>query len=264
MSSSKPAAGRFTGRVAVVTGGASGAGAAICREFAEQGAVVVIADLNIAAAEKLADELGADRVHAIAVDITDSASVSALAAQVAKQCGGPADILVNNAGVRIVKPLLEHTDEDWAKMISINLTGHFYCTRAFAPAMVERGWGRIINIASIASFVGRPDRAAYCAAKAGALGLTRGAAVDLRHSGVTVNAIAPGSIATPLNAEAKNDENVDWGGETLVGRWGQGRDIAKAAAYLASDDASYVNGTTLTVDGGWVSAKARGGEIHAS
>ncbi len=256
-------AGRMSGRVAVVTGGASGAGAAICREFAAQGAVVVIADLNVEAAQRLAEELGQGSAHAIAVDITDSASVAALAAEVEKKCGAAASILVNNAGVRIVKPLLEHTDSDWRQMIDINLTGHFYCARAFAPAMVKQGWGRIINIASIASFVGRPDRAAYCAAKSGVLGLTRGAAIDLRHSGVTVNAIAPGSIATPLNSQAKNDANVDWGGETLVGRWGEGSDIAKAAAYLASDDASYVNGTTLTVDGGWLAAKARGGEISS-
>lgn len=254
-------ASRLSGRVAVVTGGASGAGAAICREFAAQGATVVIADRNIDAARRLCEELkGSGPVYAIAVDITDSASVAALAEETAATCGA-ADILVNNAGVRIVKPLLEHTDEDWHSMIDVNLTGHFFCTRAFAPSMVKRGWGRIINIGSIASFVGRPDRVAYCAAKAGVLGLTRGAAIDLRHSGVTVNAIAPGSIATPLNSQAKEDATVNWGGETLVGRWGEGKDIAKAAVYLASDDASYVSGTTLTVDGGWVAAKARGGEI---
>ena len=174
---------------------------------------------------------------------------------------GAVDILVNNAGVRLVKPFLQHTDDDWEQMIDINLTGHFRCAREFAAGMVTRGWGRIINIASIGGLVGRPDRVAYCAAKAGVLGLTRGMAMDLRHSGVTVNAIAPGSIATPLNAGAKDDKNVDWARETMVGRWGEGRDIARAAVYLASDDASYVNGTTLTVDGGWVSVKARDGEI---
>ncbi|HVL09317.1 MAG TPA: glucose 1-dehydrogenase [Burkholderiaceae bacterium] len=254
--------GKLAGKVAVVTGGASGSGAAICREFIMQGARVAIADRNQEAAERLAKELSKQGdARAFAVDITDSSAVTALAGEVRTAFGQHADILVNNAGVRIVKPLLEHTDDDWHRMLSINLTGHFYCTRAFAPAMVDAGWGRVINIASIASFVGRPDRAAYCAAKAGALGLTRGAAIDLRHRGVTVNAIAPGSIATPLNAEAKNDADVDWGAETLVGRWGEGRDIALAAVYLASDDASYVNGTTLTVDGGWVSAKARDGEI---
>jgi len=258
---SKTSAGKLDGRVAVVTGGASGAGAAICREFVAEGAAVIVADRNIEGARRLAAELSKDgKALAIEVDVTDSARVAELARQAKEQCGA-VDIVVNNAGVRIVKPFLEHTDEDWRRMLDINLTGHFLCARAFAPGMVERGWGRIINVGSIASFVGRPDRVAYCAAKAGVLGLTRGIAIDLRHTGVTANTIAPGSIATPLNAEAKNDSQVDWGGETAVGRWGEGRDIARAAVFLASDDASYVNGTTLTVDGGWVELKARDGEI---
>jgi len=258
---SKTHAGKLDGRVAVVTGGASGAGAAICREFVAEGATVIVADRNIEGARRLAEELSRNgKALAIEVDVTDSARVEELARQAKEQCGA-VDIVVNNAGVRVVKPFLQHTDEDWRRMLDINLTGHFLCARAFAPGMVERGWGRIVNVGSIASFVGRPDRVAYCAAKAGVLGLTRGIAIDLRHTGVTANTIAPGSIATPLNAEAKNDSNVDWGGETAVGRWGEGRDIARAAVFLASDDASYVNGTTLTVDGGWVELKARDGEI---
>jgi NAD(P)-dependent dehydrogenase (short-subunit alcohol dehydrogenase family) len=256
--------GRLANRVAVVTGGGSGTGAAICREFAIEGASVVVADRNLASAEAIRDDLVAEigdaDVIAVRVDITDLAAVRTLVATAIARHGA-VDIVVNNAGVRLVKPLLEHSDEDWQQMIDVNLTGHFRCMREFAPGMVQRGWGRIINIASIGGLVGRPDRAAYCAAKAGVLGLTRAAAMDLRHSGVTVNAIAPGSIATPLNADAKNDDNVNWARETMVGRWGEGRDIGRAAVYLASDDASYVNGTTLTVDGGWVGVKARDGEI---
>lgn len=257
-------AGRLKGRVALVTGGASGTGAAICREFAVEGAKVIVADRNLDGAKRMRETLVADLAHAdvlaLAVDITDTSRVRGLAAAAVAHYGA-VDILVNNAGVRLVKPFLQHSDDDWDQMIAINLTGHFRCAREFAPGMVTRGWGRIINIASIGGLVGRPDRVAYCAAKAGLLGLTKGMSMDLRHSGITVNAIAPGSIATPLNADAKDDKNVDWARETMVGRWGDGRDIARAAVYLASDDASYVNGTTLTVDGGWVSVKARDGEI---
>lgn len=256
-------AAKLADRVALITGGASGAGAAICREFVAEGATVIVADRDLSGAQRLCDEIGdGKRATALAVDVTDSARVRRLAAEAIAACGR-VDIVVNNAGVRIVKPFLEHTDEDWRQMVDVNLTGQFLCAREFAGPMIKRGWGRIINIASVASFVGRPDRVAYCAAKAGVLGLTRAVAIDLRHTGVTVNAIAPGSIATPLNAQAKNDAGVDWARETLVGRWGEGRDIARAAVYLASDDGAYVNGTTLTVDGGWVSAKARDGEIRA-
>ncbi|MCS6763093.1 MAG: SDR family oxidoreductase [Candidatus Protistobacter heckmanni] len=201
----------LAGRVAVVTGGASGAGAAICEEFARRGATVVIADWNEVGAQALATALRGEgcMAQAMAVDVTRSVDVGQLAEQVRREHGG-AGILVNNAGVRAIKSFLEHSDEDWERMLSINLTGQFYCARALAPAMVERKWGRIINIASIASFVGRPDRVAYCAAKAVILGLTCGMAADLRHTGVTVNAIAPGSIATPLNHDAAHGLQRRW------------------------------------------------------
>lgn len=175
---------------------------------------------------------------------------------------GRIDVLVSNAGVRLIKPFLEHTLEDWNRMLSINLTGHFLAARAVAPAMLEQGKGKIIINASIASFVGRPNRVAYCAAKAGALGLVRAMAMDLRHRDICVNALIPGSIATPLNADAAGDPGVDWGRETLAGRWGTGEDIARAAAFLASDDADYITGAELKVDGGWLAARARDGEIH--
>jgi NAD(P)-dependent dehydrogenase (short-subunit alcohol dehydrogenase family) len=174
---------------------------------------------------------------------------------------GRIDILVNNVGVRIVKPFLDHSDVDWNTMIQTNLTGPFLCSRAVVPFMKRAGRGRIINTASIASFVGRPDRVAYVAAKTGLLGMTRAMAIDLGPMGITCNALAPGSINSPMNAAQAADADHDWGKETPMGRWGTAEDIANAAVFLALDESSYITGAELKVDGGWVSTKARAGEL---
>jgi NAD(P)-dependent dehydrogenase (short-subunit alcohol dehydrogenase family) len=174
---------------------------------------------------------------------------------------GRIDILVNNVGVRITKPFLDHTDADWNTMIQTNLTGPFLCSRAVVPFMKRAGKGRIINTASIASFVGRPNRVAYVSAKAGLLGMTRAMAIDLGPMGITCNAIAPGSINSPMNAAQAADAEHDWGKETPMGRWGTAEDIANAAVFLALDESSYITGAELKVDGGWVSTKARAGEL---
>jgi NAD(P)-dependent dehydrogenase (short-subunit alcohol dehydrogenase family) len=249
-------------KVAIVTGGGSGMGRAISLEFARRGAQVVVADIQAPAAEEVAAEAGRSGAEAIALqtDVTRQDDVHRLVKDTLAR-RGRIDILVSNAGVRLVKPFLEHTLEDWNRMLAINLTAHFLAAQAVAPAMLEQGKGKIIINASIASFVGRPNRVAYCAAKAGAMGLVRAMAMDLRHRNVCVNALIPGSIATPLNAQAAGDPDVDWGRETLAGRWGTGEDIARAAAFLASDDADYITGAELKVDGGWLAARARDGEI---
>lgn len=206
---------RLSGKGAVITGGGSGMGRAIAVEFARQGARVVAADINEAAAEETAALVRAENGigFGLRVDVTDSASAN-LMAQRALELLGSLHILVNCAGVRIIKNFLEHTDADWKRMLDINLTGPFYCARAVLPAILAAGGGKVINIASIASYVGRPNRAAYCAAKAGVLGLTRALATDMRGRNVCVNAIAPGSIATPLTAGPSSDNGVDWGGKT--------------------------------------------------
>jgi NAD(P)-dependent dehydrogenase (short-subunit alcohol dehydrogenase family) len=170
-------------------------------------------------------------------------------------------VLVNNAGSRCLKSFLDHTEEDWHRMLDVNLTGHFFCAQAVVPGMLAQGKGKIINLASIAAHTGRPDRVAYCAAKAGVMGLTRALAMDLRGKNICVTAISPGSIATPLNQAASTDETVDWGGETIVGRWGTGQDIAHAAVFLASDESDYVTGSEILVEGGWLVGRARDGEI---
>lgn len=257
---------RLQNKVAVVTGGASGIGATICRTFVEEGARVAVVDINGKEAASLAAELanGSQSPSAIGIDadVTDADAVERMAERVVEAFGG-IDILVNNAGARCIKSFLDHTPADWQRMIDINLTGPFLCSRAVVPYLTKRGGGRVINLASIASFMGRPDRVAYVAAKTGILGLTRAMAVDLADAGIRVNAIAPGMIATPFNAMFANDPETGpkWAKENFVGRWGAPEDIAHAAVFLASDHSDFITGADIKVDGGWLAAKARGGEV---
>jgi NAD(P)-dependent dehydrogenase (short-subunit alcohol dehydrogenase family) len=253
---------RLQGKCAIVTGGASGAGRAIALEFARQGAAVLVADLDAAGARETAARIEALGGQAAPerVDVTRRADTERMRDQALARFGR-IDVLVNNAGVRLIRPFLEHTDDDWRRMLDVNLTAHFLAAQAVVPAMLQQRKGKIVNIASIAGHVGRPDRVAYCAAKAGVLGLTRGLAMDLRGCGVCVNSISPGSIATPLNAEAAGSKEVDWGGETIVGRWGRPEDVALAAVFLASDESDYITGSDLPVEGGWLVGRARDGEL---
>ncbi|WP_292294657.1 glucose 1-dehydrogenase [Marivita sp.] len=255
---------RLKDRVAIVTGGSGGIGIAICEAFAAEGAIVIVSDIDAENAERVADDLrrsGADAT-ALHADVSEEESAEALIDGALRQYSR-VDILVNNAGARIIKGLTEHTLSDWQKMIAINLTGPFLCSRAVIPHMVAQGSGNIINLGSIASFTGRPNRCGYVAAKSGVLGLTRAMAADLAGKNVRVNTIAPGMIASPFNksfAEAP-DTGEAWAGENLVGRWGQPADIAGAAVYLASDDSSFVNGSEIKIEGGWLGARSRSGEI---
>ncbi|CEG08683.1 3-oxoacyl-[acyl-carrier-protein] reductase FabG [Afipia felis] len=250
---------RLKDKVAIVTGGASGIGKAMCKALAGEGANVVVVDLDGQKGKEAAKEIGGKSIS-LQADVTSSASMNKMAEEVDSQFGR-IDILINNVGVRITKPFLDHTDADWNTMIQTNLTGPFLCSRAVVPFMKRAGKGRIINTASIASFVGRPNRVAYVSAKAGLLGMTRAMAIDLGPMGITCNAIAPGSINSPMNASQAADAENDWGKETPMGRWGTAEDIANAAVFLALDESSYITGAELKVDGGWVSTKARAGEL---
>ena len=252
---------RLQDKVAVVTGGASGIGKAISLAFAREGARVAIADIDERKAEAAATEAAAfSQAFGVRTDVTKSTSANQMAQKV-DQRWGRIDILVNNVGVRIVKPFSEHSDDDWNIMIATNLTGPFFCARAVVPYMQRAGFGRIINTASIASFVGRPNRVAYVSAKSGLLGMTRAMAIDLGGDGITVNALIPGSINSPMNAAQAQDRDHDWGQETPVGRWGVPEDVANAAVFLALDESSYITGAEIKIDGGWVSTKARAGEL---
>ncbi len=148
-------------------------------------------------------------------------------------------------------------------MISVNLTGPYLCCKSVIPHMIKNGKGKIINFGSIASFMGRPDRVAYVAAKSGILGLTRALAVDLTGKNINVNTICPGLISTPFNQKFAEDptNGEAWGKETIVGRWGLPSDISGAAVFLSSDDADFINGSEIKIDGGWLAAKTRKGEI---
>ncbi len=255
---------RLKDKVAIVTGGGKGIGAAICEAFAKEGASVVIGDIDMAGAEIVAGTLRNEGAAAscVEIDIASKDSATNMADAALKE-HGQVDILVNNAGARIIKGLMQHSLDDWEKMIGINLTGPFLCAQAVIPHMVERGSGNIINIASIASFMGRPNRCAYVAAKTGVLGLTRAMAADLAGKNVRVNAIAPGMIASPFNQSfaESSDSGPAWAQENLVGRWGQPEDIGGAAVFLASDESSFVNGAEIKIEGGWLGARSRSGEL---
>ena len=256
---------KLAGKVTLVTGGGKGIGEAICIAFGAEGAVVVVADLDLDGARRVAGYIrnAGGAASAIEVDVARSASIAAMVDAVIGE-HHRIDVLVNNAGVRTIKGFLEHTEEDWNRMLAVNLTGPFLCSQAVLPSMLETGKGKIIHLASIASFMGRPDRAGYVAAKTGLLGLTRAMAVDMAGRNIHVNAIAPGLIASPFNAMFAEDSETGpaWGKETLVGRWGQPQDVAGAAVFLASDDSDFVNGAEIKIDGGWLAAKTRSGELH--
>lgn len=241
--------GRFAGRSVLITGAGSGIGAATCRLFAAEGAAVTALDRDGDAAGRVAAEVDG---RAVACDVRDSEAMTVAVHEAAAAMGGLTD-LVNNAGVGTAKPLLSYTDKEWALLIGVNLTGTFNGIRAAAPIMVEAGGGSIVNNASLTGI--RPTRGEgpYSAAKAGVLNLTQTAAVELAPS-VRVNAVAPGMIHTPLTAIVVENEAWRTAAEsgTPLGRVGEAEEVARVIAFLASDDASYVTGQTIVVDGGSV------------
>jgi NAD(P)-dependent dehydrogenase (short-subunit alcohol dehydrogenase family) len=255
---------KLENKICIVTGGGSGIGASICRAFAHEGAKVVVADVDAAAAERTAADIRSSGREAIAttMNVSKADSVTSSVSAVHSSFGG-IDVLVNNAGARIIKGFMQHSIDDWNAMLQINLTGPFLCSQAVVPSMIERGGGKIINLVSIASFMGRPNRCAYVAAKTGLLGLTRAMATDLSPKNIRVNAIAPGMIASPFNQSFSEagDTGPAWAEENLRGRWGQPDDIAGAAVFLASDDSDFVNGSEIKVEGGWLNARSRSGEL---
>ena len=244
----------LTGRCALVTGGNSGIGGEIARALAAAGAAVVLVarrqtELDMAAARIAAD---GGRAAAIACDLADRAAVFDCAARAGAFFGAP-DIVVNAAGVNIRRPMLEITEADWDATMSLNLAAPFFLSQRLAPAMIAKGWGRIIHIASLQSVRAFGNSGPYGASKGGIMQLTRAQAEAWSKHGVTANAIAPGFFATPLTAPVANDP-VRWkkmADSTFVGRTGELADLRGAAVFLASRASDYVTGQTIFVDGGF-------------
>jgi len=238
------------GRLALVTGGGSGIGEGIARAMAEHGARVIVADINEAAAERVAASIGGDTAH-YELDVSDRFACDALARSV-----GPISVLVNNAGIiRRGKLEADNARTDWDATMAVNLDGPYNMVTAFMEQL-KATKGCVINIGSVQSFVALPNSAAYTASKGGVRALTKALAIELSPQGVRVNAIGPGLIATPLNAQARRNPEymANFSQRIPLGRAGEPADIAGAAVFLASDLARYVTGVTLPVDGGFLAS----------
>lgn len=255
---------RLKDKLALVTGGGRGIGRAVALAFAREGAIIAVAARTAEQVERVAGEIwAAGRVDALPImcDVSDAESVQLMFASVRDRFGRSPDILVNNAGIAETAPLIRTDDELWHRHLAINLSGTFYCTRAALPSMIEQGWGRVINVASIAGKTGAPYIAAYSASKHGVLGLTRSAALEVAEKGITVNAVCPGYVDTEMTSRgieritAKTGKSTDEALEALKKMSPQNRlvtveEVAALAVLLASDEGRGINGQAINVDGG--------------
>ena len=242
-----PGVGMLDGRKAIVTGGGSGIGEAICRRFASEGARVAVLDRRLEPAQAVASSIGG---FAVECDVASSASVDSAVAAATTELGGVTD-LVNNAGLGMNKPLHQYTDDEWALVIGVNLTGTFNCTRAVVPRMLDAGGGCIVNNASFNAVRPLSGEAPYSAAKAAVANLTMTAAIEYAPT-IRVNCVSPGLIDTPLTALVTSNEEWRNAAEssTPLGRVGTAEEVASVFAFLWSDSAAYITGQNIVIDGG--------------
>ncbi len=244
---------RLDGRVAVITGASRGLGRAMAVELGAAGAKLALVGRDRARLEETAAQVGSESAVFV-TDVTDETQVRALEEGV-RQRFGQVDILINNAGMNIRKPMVEYTLDEWNTVMDTNLTSVFLVTRSFIPMMRGRGYGRIINLASMMSHISLPGRTAYSASKAGLLGVTRALAQELAADAITVAAISPGPFATEMNAGLINNPelNQQFLSNIPLGRWGTVEEIGKLALYLCSAEAGFITGSDVVIDGGWTS-----------
>jgi 3-oxoacyl-[acyl-carrier protein] reductase len=239
----------LTGRTAFVTGASGGIGAAIARALAAQGAAVALGGTRLEPLQALAAEIG-DNAHIVTADIGDRAATDKAFADAEAALGGKIDILVNNAGITRDQLAMRMKDEDWDRVLEVNLTSGFRLARAAMRGMMKRRWGRIIGITSVVGATGNPGQANYAASKAGMIGMSKALAAEVASRGITVNCVAPGFIDTAMTAVLTEEQNQRIAGNVPAGRLGVSAEIAAAVVYFASEEAAYTTGATLHVNGG--------------
>jgi len=239
----------LSGKTALVTGASGGIGGAIAKALHAQGAKVVLSGTRVEALEAVKAELGGN-AFIVQANLSDPASVEALPKAAEEAAGSAIDILVNNAGITKDNLFMRMKDEEWDQVIAVNLTAAFRLSRGVLRAMMKKRWGRIIQISSVVAATGNPGQGNYAAAKAGLIGMTKSLAAEVASRNITVNAVAPGFIQTAMTEVLSDQQKELIAARIPAGRMGRGSEIAAAVAYLASEEAAYVTGETIHVNGG--------------